>query len=208
MTKDIVRFELIESNVAQYIKSKRYLHRYRCFCGKDFIANKHEIVRGNKTSCGCLTRAINSEKHTIHGMSRTRLFSVWRSMKKRCLLLSHDAYYRYGGEGIMICEEWLNFENFAMWALSSGYAENLTIDRIENDQGYNAKNCKWSTHTEQNQNKKNNVVNSNMARLIIRLVRGGLSHAEVARIFDISRPTVSYILRGKTWANCTTDMFK
>ena len=208
MTKDIVHFALIESNIAQYIKSRRYLHKYLCFCGQYFIANKHDITRGNKTSCGCMTKILKSEKHVVPGMSGTRLFSIWRSMKKRCLLPSHEAYYRYGGRGVVVCIEWMKFESFSIWAMKNGYKENLTLDRIDNNQGYHPNNCRWATYKEQSQNKKNNAVNAGIARLIVRLVYSGLSHTEVARIFDVSRPTVSFIICGKTWINHTNNILK
>ena len=208
MTKDIVHFTLFESNIAQYIKSRKFLHKYLCFCGQYFIADKHEITRGNKTNCGCLTRILNTEKHVTHGKSRTRLFGIWRSMKKRCFLPSHEAYYRYGGRGIMVCKEWLIFDNFSVWAVRNGYKEHLTLDRINNDLGYYPDNCRWATYEEQNQNKKNNTINAGIARLIVYLVYSGLSHTEVARIFEVSRPTVSFIICGKTWVNHTSKILK
>lgn len=89
-----------------------------------------------------------------------------------------------------------------------GYKEHLTLDRINNDLGYYPDNCRWATYEEQNQNKKNNTINAGIARLIVHLVYSGLSHTEVARIFEVSRPTVSFIICEKTWVNHTSKILK
>ena len=88
-----------------------------------------------------------------HGMSRTKLYQTWSDMKQRCNNKKNAFYYRYGGRGIRVCEEWLTFEPFMEWALANGYREDLTIDRIDNDGNYCPDNCKWSTQREQSMNK-------------------------------------------------------
>ena len=89
-----------------------------------------------------------------HGMSRTRLYQIWASMKHRCDSPNAVCYHRYGGRGITYCDEWSNFEPFMEWAYKSGYSDDLTIDRINNDKGYYPENCKWSTQKEQALNKQ------------------------------------------------------
>ena len=82
-------------------------------------------------------------------------------MKARCYNKNHEAYHRYGGRGISICDLWLGkngFKNFYDWSMKSGYQENLTIDRIDNDGNYCPENCHWSTRKEQTNNRNNNVV--------------------------------------------------
>lgn len=147
---------MIENLGMQYatLNSKRkYPYAiYECpICGNNFRMR----IRIHPTkSCGCLWRKKIKEANTKHGMHHTRLYRIWTDMRTRCSYKSHKSYYRYGGRGIRICNEWLKFESFMEWALSHGYKNNLTIDRIDNDGNYDPDNCRWATSSEQELNKK------------------------------------------------------
>ncbi len=76
-------------------------------------------------------------------------------MKKRCYNPAYKIYKDYGGRGITVCAEWLHdFVAFRDWALSHGYQDDLTIDRIDNDKGYSPDNCHWATMKEQRVNQR------------------------------------------------------
>ena len=78
-------------------------------------------------------------------------------MKKRCYLKSHMHYSNYGGRGIKVCDEWKqSVKSFNDWAITHGYKDDLTIDRIDNDGDYCPDNCRWVTYKEQMRNKKRN----------------------------------------------------
>lgn len=94
----------------------------------------------------------------VHGGTGTRLHKIWLSMRERCYRVNHTYYKNYGGRGIKICDEWQTFEPFRDWAMSHGYADNLTIDRIDYDGDYSPDNCRWSTMKEQQNNKRSNRV--------------------------------------------------
>lgn len=89
--------------------------------------------------------------------SKTRLYRIYHGMKRRCYKKNERAYKYYGARGIEICDEWLaSFLNFKEWALSHGYTDELTIERIDVNGNYEPGNCKWITRSEQ----KNNTTQS------------------------------------------------
>lgn len=84
-----------------------------------------------------------------HGESFTRLYRTWAGMKARCNNKFSSNFKYYGGRGIFVCQEWeADFTNFRNWALSHGYTDTLTIDRIKNDGNYEPSNCQWLTKSE------------------------------------------------------------
>lgn len=90
-----------------------------------------------------------------HGGWGTRLHNIWANMLSRCRNKNDYHYPRWGGRGITVCDEWLNFVNFRDWALNNGYEDNLSIDRIDNDGDYCPQNCRWATAKEQRINSRN-----------------------------------------------------
>lgn len=92
-----------------------------------------------------------------HGGKGTRLYNIWCGMKNRCYNKKDAHYPRWGGRGIIVCSEWLlAFDNFQKWAMHNGYADDLSIDRIDNDGNYCPDNCRWIPMSEQNNNQRSN----------------------------------------------------
>lgn len=94
-------------------------------------------------------------KRERHGKRKTRLYRIWANIKTRCYNTNDPHYPRWGGKGVVMCEEWKNsFSSFYTWSIANGYREDLTIDRIDCDGNYEPSNCRWITWADQNRNKK------------------------------------------------------
>lgn len=91
---------------------------------------------------------------TKHGMFGTRIYRIWAGMIQRCSNPKNDKFKWYGARGISVCPEWREFQPFHDWAISSGYADGLTIDRVDNDGNYEPRNCAWATMKAQCANRR------------------------------------------------------
>ena len=123
----------------------------RCDCGTMQLVDGGSLRAGRTAGCIRCNPGIGHLRK--HGGCGSKLYRVWCGMKSRCHNPKHPAYPRYGGRGILVCGSWLgDFASFRDWAFASGYAEGLTIDRRNNDKGYDPSNCHWATHAQQNRN--------------------------------------------------------
>ena len=135
--------------------NKRTLWLCVCDCGKEVIVESYNLRKGHTQSCGCFQAEATSKANKTHGLRNTRVYRIWNCMKNRCYQKSYHAYNHYGGRGITICDEWLHdFQAFHDWAMANGYEDSLSIDRIDNNKGYQPDNCRWVTMAEQNKNKR------------------------------------------------------
>jgi hypothetical protein len=121
----------------------------RCSCGTIKIIRTDYLRRKNPTKC----LPCAQKNKTPHGMNRRRIKDSWRGMISRCK--ERQSYIK---NGITVCEEWKNdFLAFYAWAISNGYSDNLTLDRINTLGNYAPSNCRWLTHKEQQSNRTNNI---------------------------------------------------
>lgn len=143
-------------------KNNKVVWECKCECGNEGLVTSYELTKGRSKSCGCLTSDVMKKRMTTHGDTgggkTSRLFSIWKGMKQRASNPNTKMFKRYGGRGIVLCEEWKNdFAKFKEWALDNGYEDNLTIDRINNDGNYEPSNCRWADWVTQSRNKSDNT---------------------------------------------------
>lgn len=140
-----------------YAKNRGIMWKCICDCGNTTMVHGDSLNRGLTKSCGCIQKeyATNNIKH---GYSRRtgihRTYSSWQHMLSRCINENSNNYSDYGGRGITVCDEWLDFANFL--ADMGECKGKLTLDRIDVDKGYNKDNCQWATMLHQENNKRNN----------------------------------------------------
>ena len=149
----LVVLKRLENHVDKHGTRSRWL--CQCDCGNITIADGGRLRQDKKHSCGCLQREATSKATSTHHATGSRLHNLWRAMKARCYIPSCSNYSYYGGRGIQVCCEWKNdFSAFRDWALANGYADDLSIDRIDPDDDYKPSNCRWTTMTKQFQNRR------------------------------------------------------
>lgn len=135
----------------------------KCDCGNEVVVRGSNLKNGNSKSCGCLqkdTTSFNNKLHngsiSVSGMARSKIYTTWCNMKQRCLNENNRQYKDYGGRGIKVCDDWLDFEPFYKWAMVNGYNDMLTLDRINTNGNYTPRNCRWVDMKMQQNNRRNN----------------------------------------------------
>lgn len=133
--------------------------RCLCDCGVIKDIDSGSIRSGHTRSCGCLHDEAAKYSHRIHGKKGTRLYRIYQGMMNRCNNPNQPAYKNYGSRGIRVCEQWIeDFMSFYNWAMTHGYSDDLTLDRIDVNVGYSPENCRWISRKEQSLNRTDNHI--------------------------------------------------
>jgi len=135
---------------------KRFQHVVcRCDCGHVFTASVQNLKRQHYKSCGCEKRNNIGNAVRKHGLTGTKLYSIWAGIKRRCFNEHENSYKDYGARGISVCEEWRdNPAAFVLWAMTNGYQDGLEIDRINNDGNYDPINCRFVSKKQNTRNRR------------------------------------------------------
>lgn len=130
--------------------------------------------------------------NTKHGLSRSRMYKIWKGIKNRCLNINNKDYIKYNQKGLYY--KWKNdFKIFYDWSMNNGYKDNLSIDRIDNNKGYYPTNCRWVTRIQQENNKTTNKY--------LEYNNKKLTYAEWARELNIPY----YLIKNRLYAGWTID---
>lgn len=208
------RLTVIE--VAGKNKHGQYQWLCKCDCGNEVVVVGGRLRCGHTKSCGCYNRKRVSETHKVHGGTGTRLYSIWRGVKKRCLTPTCNDYPHYGGRGITICERWMTYQNFKDDLLESYedhvkiHGENqTTIERTDNETGYSLGNCCWATRKEQNANTRDHPAQRwfRAVRLSDDCTEESNNQHEFARLYGLNQGHINNVLKGrcKTYKGWTFD---
>jgi hypothetical protein len=164
---------------------RKYYWKCICDCGKNSLALSGNLIKGNSTSCGC-ARGNIGDLTRKHGMTKTRIFKIWTGVRKRCTNPKCKSYKNYGGRGIIISPKWDNFIDFYN-DMKEGYADNLSLDRIDHNGNYEPGNCRWATSKTQNRNRRNNyiITHNNKSKTV----------AEWAEISGIHYSVITYRIK-------------
>lgn len=121
-----------------------------CDCGKETRVPLQALRAGNTKSCGCRKRSVLGESTTKHGMAGTKIYQIWKGMIGRATRPDHPRAHNYFNRGITVCEEWKHFENF--FTDMGDAPKGMSLERVDNNKGYEKANCVWATPKQQARN--------------------------------------------------------
>lgn len=171
--------------------------RCSCECGGESVVYATHLLRGRTVSCGCRLRenqAALKPAQAKHGMWKTSEFNIWSGMLKRCHSPGDKGFSAYGGRGITVCDQWRDDFKAFYDHIGPRPSKRHSVDRIENDKGYEPGNVRWATPEEQQRNRGVNVRAEVCGEV--------LTAAEISQRFGLSETAVlRRIHRGLTGAD-------
>lgn len=168
-----------------------------CDCGKEQIAWQQNLRAGRTVACANCCDGLR----VLHGMSATPLYVVWQQMRARCYSDKAKGYSYCGAQGIRVCEEWTDFRVFREWALASGYAPGLWLQRIDKSKDYAPDNCMFATPATSVRNRRGMKLTVDDVRDIVAKKQAGTPAKALASEYQIGVNHVHSIINGNRWGN-------
>lgn len=151
------RFDRLVAKERAGSKYRHTLWLCRCDCGASVVTYAVNLKQGKSRSCGCWRRELSVKRSTKHGLWKNNRveYAAWKSMCGRCYTPSTKAYRHYGGRGITVCDRWRGAEGFPNFLSDMGSRpQKHSLDRVDVNGNYGPDNCRWTTQSEQNSNRR------------------------------------------------------
>lgn len=195
-----IEFDKMVGNTYSYLTlvrhfnydGRRHYVEVLCYCGKSIIVEWENLKKGRTKSCGC-KRFPGPKLGRRHP-----LYRICGSIKDRCMNPRNKSYSRYGGRGVRICKEWLEYENFYTWCIDNGWKDGLQVDKDKKGNGllYSPNTCSLITHKENMRFRRDVKINSEIAEII----RNSKEPASVlADRYGFHKNNIWKIKRGESW---------
>jgi hypothetical protein len=176
--------------------------RCACDCGRESLVEATRLRAGRTTRCRACGNASQARKHTRHGHSAggtSLTYHTWRAMRARCHNPKDPNWPRWDGRGIVVCERRRESFDAFLADMAPRPSPGHSIDRIDNNRGYEPRNCRWATAGEQARNRRSTKLSPNDVVEVLALVRQDRPHTEIARTFGVSVTNIGLIARGVSW---------
>lgn len=171
-----------------------------CECGTEKTVATDDLTSGKVVSCGCVKRDRLRTYRPQHGGTGTREHSIWCGMIDRCERATREGYRNYGGRGISVCERWRGSFQAFLDDMGPRPSADMTIERVDNDRGYEPGNCVWAPRRTQNRNKRNIVLTEDLVRDLHASRARGETIASWASRHGVSRTAANKAANGESWA--------
>jgi len=183
-----------------------------CACGAEKVIRKDHFKSAATTSCGCVQKERASQSNSTHGMSASQEFTIWASMIQRCTNPLNKAFKNYGGRGIAVCDRWLShFEDF-LNDMGRRPGPNYSIERMDNDRGYEPSNCVWATPSQQARNRRDGSLRGEQAKhsklteaAVMEIRCSDLKNAELGRKYGVTASAIYNVRKRLSWAHAKGD---
>jgi hypothetical protein len=161
--KNFNELTLLSESLPHFTKSG-HKHRtgiFKCSCGKQKKIQISSVINGITKSCGCLSNSKASKRMSKinhkHGYYGTSEYNSWISMRKRCNNLKHKSFKDYGARGINVCDSWNKSFSSFIKDMGTKPSKEFSLERLDNNKGYNKENCVWASKKDQAKNQRSNV---------------------------------------------------